>query len=110
MLVRFLALFAFFASYGISFLACAQEPGDPAKGLKYAQRSCASCHAIRKGAASSPNSRAREFEAIANTSGVTGISLAASLHSVHEHMPNFVLSANERDDIIAYILSLKHER
>jgi mono/diheme cytochrome c family protein len=90
-----------------SHAAMAQEPGDAGKGLAYASQVCAQCHAVRPGDTFSPNPKAPAFGDIANTSGVTGISLAASLHSVHENMPAFVLSANERDNIIAYILSLK---
>ena len=108
MLTRVLTLSTLLAS--TSGTAGAQEPGDPAKGLNYAQQVCAQCHYIRKGDQFSPNPLAPNFEAIANASGVTGISLAAILHSTHENMPNFVLSANERDNIVAYILSLKHER
>lgn len=88
----------------------AREPGNPESGFNYAKQACATCHAIRKGDRFSPHPKAPSFEAIANTPGVTGISLAAILHSVHENMPNFVLSPNERDNVIAYILSLKHER
>jgi mono/diheme cytochrome c family protein len=89
--------------------ASAQEGGSPDSGFNYAKQACAHCHAIRKGDNHSPNPRAPSFETIANSSGVTGISLAATLHSIHENMPNLVLRANERDNVIAYILSLKRE-
>ncbi|MGO9483269.1 MAG: c-type cytochrome [Rhodomicrobium sp.] len=108
MLMRILALSTLLASTLCT--AGAQEPGDLAKGLSYAQQVCAVCHAIRQGDEHSPTPLAPSFGAIANSSGVTGISLGAILHSVHENMPNFVLAANERDNIIAYILSLKRER
>jgi len=104
MLTRLLALSALFVTAGASDVARAQEPG-----LNYAQQVCALCHAVRKGDQTSPNPLAPNFEAIANTSGVSGISLATILHSTHENMPNFVLSENEQDNIVAYILSLKHE-
>ncbi len=81
--------------------------GNAGKGLAYSTQVCAQCHAVRPRDKFSPNPKAPSFGDIANTSGVTGISLAASLHSVHENMPAFVLSMNERDNIIAYILSLK---
>jgi mono/diheme cytochrome c family protein len=105
MFAQFLAAFAMSAV--VSHTALAQEPGDAGKGLAYATEVCAQCHAVRPGDKFSPNPKAPGFEDIANTSGVTGISLAASLHSIHENMPAFVLSMNERDNIIAYILSLK---
>ena len=109
MLTRLLTLTALFVTAGASDVAGAQEPGSPAKGLNYAQQVCALCHAVRKADQTSPNPLAPNFEAIANTSGVSGVSLATILHSAHESMPNFVLSANEQDNIVAYILSLKHE-
>jgi mono/diheme cytochrome c family protein len=105
MFARILATFAISAV--VPHAALAQEPGDAGKGLAYATQVCAQCHAVRPGDKFSPNAKAQSFEDIANTSGVTGISLAASLHSVHENMPAFVLSMDERDNLIAYILSLK---
>ncbi len=93
-----------------SYQAGAQEAGDAAKGLKYASEVCAQCHAIRKGVETSPHALAPSFETIANSPGMTGISLAATLHSVHENMPSFVLRPHERANVIAYILSLKHDR
>ena len=110
MLTRILALSAIFGNIIASYPVFAQEAGDPSSGFSHAQRVCAECHAIRKGDNHSPNPLAPSFEAIANTSGVTGISLEATLHSVHENMPNFILSTTDRTNVIAYILSLKNER
>ncbi len=110
MLTRILAISALFATVSASYPAFAQESGDPAKGLIHAQQVCAQCHAIRQGDKLSPHPLAPSFETIANTSGVTGMSIAASLHSTHENMPNFVLSRTDMNNVIAYILSLKRER
>ena len=107
MVIRLLALTAILAGAAAPHTALAQELGDAGKGLTYASQVCAQCHALRRGDLYSPMPKAPAFEEIANTSGVTGISLAASLHSVHENKPNFVLSEGDRDNIIAYILSLK---
>jgi mono/diheme cytochrome c family protein len=109
MFTRILALAACLAAAS-AYPALAQEPGNAGSGFNYANQACALCHAIRQGDNPSANPKAPSFQAIANTPGVTGISLAAALHSVHENMPNFVLRPNERDNIIAYILSLKRER
>jgi mono/diheme cytochrome c family protein len=38
---------------------CAQEIGDTQNGLALAQQVCSECHAIRRGQARSPNTRAR---------------------------------------------------
>ncbi len=104
------AICSFLVIIAGAYEARAQEAGDAAKGLHYVSQVCAQCHAVRKGDNVSPNPLAPSFESIANAEGVTGISLAATLHSVHENMPNFVLRPDVRDHVIAYILSLKHER
>jgi mono/diheme cytochrome c family protein len=109
MLTRILALAACLATVS-TYPAFAQEAGNAESGFNYAKQACALCHAIRQGDNHSANPKAPSFQAIANTSGVTGISLAAALHSVHENMPNFVLGPNERDNVVAYILSLERER
>ncbi len=110
MVIRLLAITALLAGAAVPHTVMAQEVGDAGKGLAYANQVCAQCHALRPGDLYSPMPKAPAFEEIANTSGVTGISLAAILHSVHENMPAFILSQDERDNIIAYILSLKRRR
>ena len=89
----------------IVFHAFAQE-GNVSDGLAVAQQTCSICHAIRK-AQSSPNVNAPTFEAIANVPGMTAIALQASLQTSHRSMPNLILSADERRNVVAYILSLK---
>jgi mono/diheme cytochrome c family protein len=85
----------------------AQEIGQPGRGLALAQRLCAQCHAVQKGQARSPNGDAPRFQIIATVPGMTAIALSAALNSSHRSMPNIMLEADERADIIAYILSLK---
>ena len=85
----------------------AQEAGQPEKGLALAQQDCAQCHAIDKRTLRSPNPAAPRFEAVANTPGMTAITLTVALRSSHRMMPNLVLDADELRNIAAYILSLK---
>jgi mono/diheme cytochrome c family protein len=85
----------------------AQEIGQPGRGLALAQRLCAQCHAVQEGQARSPNGNAPRFQVIAAVPGMTAIALSAALNSSHRSMPNILLDADERADIIAYILSLK---
>ena len=49
------------------------------------------------------------FEDIGNTVGVTEAALQVWLTSNHPTMPDFVLTEQEIHDVVAYILSLKHE-
>ncbi len=87
--------------------AYAQEPGSPERGLAYAEQNCAECHAIRKGDGFSPNAHAPAFQSLANTRGVSWIALTTWLQRSHETMPNFVIPPGNREDVIAYILSLE---
>jgi mono/diheme cytochrome c family protein len=83
----------------------AQAVGDPQKGLALAQQVCSECHAIRRGR--SPNSQASTFLELATAPGMTTAALSVALTTPHAGMPMFQLTAEEREDVIAYILSLR---
>lgn len=91
----------------LSISAHAQEPGDAQAGHAFAQRNCAECHAVRLGQNGSPNQDAPSFESVAKTSGMTGRALVVWLQTSHPTMPNFLISEKDRNDVVAYILSLK---
>lgn len=78
-----------------------------ARGLAYAQRVCAACHAVTAGEDVSPNPNAPSFEAIANLPGMTPTALNAWLHAPHPTMPSLVVSPSDRADVAAYLQSLK---
>jgi mono/diheme cytochrome c family protein len=85
----------------------AQEVGDLRKGRVLARQVCAECHAVRRGDVRSPNSSSPSFAAIASTPGMTAIALNVFLHTSHRNMPNLILTTDQTNGIIAYILSLK---
>ena len=85
----------------------AQGVGNPRAGLGLAQQVCSECHAIRLGQARSPNSRSPTFVELATTPGMTGTALFVALTTPHAGMPMFKFSTEQRENIIAYILSLK---
>ena len=87
--------------------AHAQAVNNSAEGLAIARQTCSECHAIQKGQARSPNSSSPTFVEIANVPGMTTIALMVALTTPHAGMPMFILTANQRESIIAYILSLK---
>jgi mono/diheme cytochrome c family protein len=90
--------------------AQAQEIGDIGNlesGAAWARDVCSQCHAIRKGQPLSPNPRSPTFVELANTPGMTPAALTVALTTPHAGMPMFMLSPEQRRDIIAYILSLK---
>ena len=86
--------------------ANAQALSDPKAGLAVAQQVCAECHATVAGQDRSPNAKAPTFVNLAATPGMTRTALLVALTTPHAGMPMFMLTGKQRDDIIAYILSL----
>jgi mono/diheme cytochrome c family protein len=84
-------------------------PGDPVAGRALVMKECVECHSV------SAEQRARRldiapgFDEIANKPQTTAISLRAFLQQSHPTMPNFMLNQTERDNAIAYILSLQQQ-
>jgi mono/diheme cytochrome c family protein len=87
--------------------AHAQAPGDPQKGRAIAQRFCSECHAVGERTVRSPNSEAPSFTAVASTPGMTVMALNVFFQTPHRAMPNLILKTDQKNDIIAYIMSLK---
>jgi mono/diheme cytochrome c family protein len=85
----------------------AQEIGDLQVGRTLAQQVCAQCHAVGTRDAASPNPLAPRFEAVAATPGMTATALNVFLHTSHRAMPNLILTEEQSNGVIAYILSLK---
>jgi len=88
--------------------ALAQQPGNAARGAKLAASVCAQCHAVRGDQSRSPNPMAPGFANVAGWPGMTERALRVWLQSSHPTMPNFILKRSDRDDLVAYILSLGH--
>lgn len=83
--------------------------GTPQEDLALTQQVCAACHATRRGQVRSPNSRAPTFVELATAPGMTTAALSVALTMPHAGMPMFILTAEQRESVIAYILSLKEE-
>ena len=83
-------------------LAFGQQLGDPAAGKRVADTSCLSCHGSQ-----TVTQKAPSFSDIAGMKSTTAQSLGVFLRTSHSSMPNLVLTPMERDDVIAYILSLR---
>jgi mono/diheme cytochrome c family protein len=95
-----------FASFALTSASIAQESGNAKKGANLAQTVCAQCHAVGPGLNRSPNPMAPAFAGVAGWPGMTDRALRVWLQSSHPTMPTFVLSRTERNDLVAYILSL----
>jgi mono/diheme cytochrome c family protein len=82
------------------------QTGNAAAGLHFTETWCSGCHPVELRAART-GAIAPDFITIANRPTTTANSLAGYLDSNHQLMPNFQLTHDEADDVIAYIMSLK---
>jgi len=86
----------------------AQKLGNAEEGLAYARAHCAECHGVETSKEDfSPNADAPDFSEVANTPGMTERALVVWLQTSHPTMPNLIVPAEARDNLIAYIMSLK---
>jgi mono/diheme cytochrome c family protein len=83
------------------------EVGDAGQGLAYAEKTCSGCHNVLRTGATSPNKDAPPFKQVANTPGMSITALTVWSRTSHPTMPNFVIPANDMDNLIAYIMSLR---
>ena len=87
--------------------AAAQDlPGDPAAGASLAREVCAKCHLVSEDQMVDPAIGPSLLE-FAEHPATTEMSLRAFLQTPHPTMPNLMLTPEETDDIIAYLLALK---
>ena len=91
-------------------LAGAQERGDAARGLAYAQAACAECHEVSARHYDSPMFDAPAFQDIANADGMSALALFAFLRTAHRSMPNLVVPADDIADLTAYLMSIRRRR
>lgn len=82
------------------------HPGNAAAGLRFAELWCSGCHPVALRVART-GGIAPDFGTIADRPGTNAQTLKAYLDSSHQLMPNFQLTREETDDVIAYVLSLK---
>ncbi len=84
----------------------AQPVGDARQGRAFAQAACSQCHAVANNRRASPNPRAPSFRAIARAPAMTEMALHVWFRSPHPSMPQLILREADKDNVIAYILSL----
>jgi mono/diheme cytochrome c family protein len=82
------------------------ESGGAASGHRLAEAWCKACHAIEPRTAGTPTV-APDFAAVANQPSTTELALKVFLRTSHPNMPNLVLTPEQTDNIVTYILSLK---
>lgn len=87
--------------------ALSAEVGDIGRGRSYAERVCAECHAVEPSETKSPRPDAAPFSVISRLAGLNATALTVFLQTSHSEMPNLVVVGQDRDDLIAYIISLR---
>jgi mono/diheme cytochrome c family protein len=76
-------------------------------GHNLALEHCADCHVVSDIDGPPDIDGVPTFRAVAADPAVTASALKAFLATPHVEMPNLMLSDQESDDIVAYIMSLK---
>lgn len=74
-------------------------------GLKW----CSECHLVARGQPKPPSDAAPSWYSVAKDPATTEGGLHAFFATPHKEMPNIMLSREETDEIVAYILSLKSQ-
>lgn len=87
-------------------VAAQSWPGNAESGRRLANDWCTGCHSVEP---KTVGIFAADFAEIAKLPSTTALSLKVFLRTSHKSMPNFILKPEEADDIVAYILSLKHK-
>jgi mono/diheme cytochrome c family protein len=81
--------------------------GDRVAGRELALQVCAECHLVAAEQLLDPLVGAPPFYEIAERSSTTELGLRVFFRTPHQEMPNLMLTPQETDNVIAYILSLK---
>jgi mono/diheme cytochrome c family protein len=100
--------------FGLALLfsaaAAAQDlPGDTGRGRAIAEHGCSACHQIEPGVRAPPGIDAPTFQDVADDPAMTELALNAFFQTPHRNMLNLQLGAEDRADLIAYILSLQQQ-
>jgi mono/diheme cytochrome c family protein len=80
-----------------------------ARGESLAAGWCAQCHAVKPSQVSA-DPAAPTFSELAAEPSVTESAIRVLLRTPHSTMPNFMINADDIDDIASYILSLRPKK
>jgi mono/diheme cytochrome c family protein len=83
---------------------------DSRSGAQFSERWCSQCHGVKPNQAS-PYSSAPSFSDLANSPSTTRYSLTVSLKTTpHWTMPKIKLKSRDINNVVSYILTLRHQR
>ena len=84
--------------------------GSAEAGHELALNVCSECHWAAEDQFLIPESEAPSFFEIAENPARTATSIKVFLQTPHRTMPNLILTPEETDDIVAYIMELREQR
>jgi mono/diheme cytochrome c family protein len=87
----------------------AGEPEAVGRGRILAERWCSDCHAVHAGDLASRNRAAPRFADVAASEAGSEVVLRAFFKNEHEKMPAIRLDAQQIEDVVSYILSLRRQ-
>ena len=105
--VHSLAILVALAGFAAIASQSARADGDAKRGGQIAAKWCATCHLIAPGAKRPSETQPASFQEIADTPGFGAFALNVFFRTPHKEMPNFRITGDLRDDLVAYITSLK---
>ena len=104
---RALVIVQLFAGFAMILSHSAPASGDVNRGKKIAERFCSVCHETGAGDSRRNADRPASFQEIADTPGMGEIALNVFFRTPHKERPNLSITGDVRDNLIAYITSLK---
>ena len=105
--IALLLLGAALAALPLLAPARGQALGDVVAGERLAREVCAACHAVEKGDTLVTFEGAPAFQLVANDPSASEVGLRVFLRTPHKTMPDLILTPQQTDDIVTYILSLR---
>jgi len=88
--------------------ASAQDNADRDHGAALAQSWCIACHVIDNRESGPAFATTPTFPELSRRLGATPQAIRAQLSASHTLMPKMALSERDKDDLIAYLLSLRY--
>jgi mono/diheme cytochrome c family protein len=90
-----------------TLITAAPGTGDPLAGRGLAHQRCMECHDIGDPAAAGGPYAGPAFASVARRPGTTRRTIRAFLLGPHRRMPELSLSAQDADDLAAFIMRLR---
>lgn len=92
-----------------ALIACASSAlaGDIFAGRTYARQACTECHSVEPNKEVEPLIDVPSFYVIAQMPGMSELAISVWLRTPHNEMPDLVIGREDRENLAAYIMSLR---